>query len=1314
MNKRLHQRPTNRVFRRARLVIEPIITSFLSVLLCVPCASFGQNSPSNLNALRVEPSNSNERTTFWLLNEDGSWRVPLPNWTVDEVAQIVESREENANAAPYSIRSVDAFGAIKDDLARLTIQIEINVNDDVVRVPLGLQEGVYIPTPEEEASGKALTGGFSYEGPGYCSLDVDPKTGGYVATIQTPRSSRRRPGARRNLNAVPSTNSEASQSDATNLTETNSATPRLDVANSTGDPEEANSATPQSDVAPQSDVTNPTVVPTETNSETVSSPETESNPNVPDASSDANQDGADSSESAPQSEEKEPTSDASSTPAAAVLASTNERYAAQVVAEEEPSAPLNATRSASYRLTLELCFTVESFGDEYRFAATFPPSAGSQMRLEVPLSDLQLGSVSGAVALAPSPFSESSTEIKLRGLGRSGEKTVASWRKSSVKTVETQVVYQVENASIRVELSPRETFYDVALPIRVFGGETDVFYVVLPPDAMLIPDEIYAVDENGASLDLLGVRTLNGDDPSIGSELRFDAEEIDASAKIVEARLVKSIAFASLRLKARVSLREPTDSSKESNSNAFRSTRSISGFSLLGAAKQYGTIRTTNTQELDFSVVASYGAAPSNEETATEGEESFRLFSQPFELQAQAYERKGVVNVKPEYQILIGTRTAKLRARFQYAVYGEKIKEVRVDLRDWILTTVETTDLVNLDNLTIDKTTGETILSLKTPSDGEIVVDLTASRGLDGTDESEISLEIPNPVGDWVESAIVVVASDDNVQNVPIPESCVGLTSKLARSITPTLETPQTTQKPYYYLARQRFVKVDEEDAESKYVAKIKRLKQEIDVKVDVETTISTKGETKVRQTFIYDVKYEPLDSLSIRTPSRLLELSGSRRALNLKYFLDGKPVPPQNLQSSTDDDNSVTRRVIFDSPKIGACELTVQYEYAPLDVRSGSTSRIDLDLMQPEEGKLLSNDLTIVSPVGVELTYQEIEGRAWKLSETTQENDGTTKQTRFNSVKFETGARFTATLKLKEGLNSTIVERAWIQSWLADGKRVDRAAYRIFCDLDFVEICLPLQADLDRIVFAVDGKTIGINANAQDSLIDKKNRVLRVPVPKGKESKEFTLELSYVASNALGSYGRRNVQFPTFVDPSVWIQRVYWQVLTPFNLHIVSNPQNWTPEFFLKQSGIGIYNRIESISQDELCEWIGVESRRPIPDEVNSYLFSCFDEKESARFYLVDRAVLILIGSGTTLILGLGLIYFPIVRSRIALLLIGTVLLALGAFRPTLAAIFLQTTAFGVGLVLFVLVLTSLASFRENIKKKGAVPSTTARDVKD
>ncbi|MBQ5790593.1 MAG: hypothetical protein IIW01_09915, partial [Thermoguttaceae bacterium] len=92
---------------------------------------------------------------------------------------------------------------------------------------------------------------------------------------------------------------------------------------------------------------------------------------------------------------------------------------------------------------------------------------------------------------------------------------------------------------------------------------------------------------------------------------------------------------------------------------------------------------------------------------------------------------------------------------------------------------------------------------------------------------------------------------------------------------------------------------------------------------------------------------------------------------------------------------------------------------------------------------------------------------------------------------------------------------------------------------------------------------------------------------------------------------------------------------------------------------------------------------REPIPLEVNSYLFSGFGQPERSRLYVLDRALLILLGGGAALATGLGLLYIPFLRSRTAIFLFALTTTALVALRPYLAFLFLQTTVFGVALTL-------------------------------
>ena len=156
-----------------------------------------------------------EKPTFWLSEEDGAWRVPLPNWTLEEVMRTIDGDAERAEQTPYSIQKINAFGAVEKGVARLDVVFTVQIfSDELVRVPLGLQEGVYIPTAKPDGSAPDFNDGFSFKGPegSRCELDVDPETGAYVALVQPPQT----PTSERSADAPQDSNAENVRPDGSN------------------------------------------------------------------------------------------------------------------------------------------------------------------------------------------------------------------------------------------------------------------------------------------------------------------------------------------------------------------------------------------------------------------------------------------------------------------------------------------------------------------------------------------------------------------------------------------------------------------------------------------------------------------------------------------------------------------------------------------------------------------------------------------------------------------------------------------------------------------------------------------------------------------------------------------------------------------------------------------------------------------------------------------------------------------------------------------------------------------------------------------
>ncbi|MBP3556183.1 MAG: hypothetical protein J6K20_00555, partial [Thermoguttaceae bacterium] len=1127
-------------------------------------------------------SNLREKPTFWLSDENGAWRVPLPNWSLEEVMQTIDGDEPRDDRTPYSIQKINAFGSVKNGVARLDVVFTVQVfGDELVRVPLGLQEGVYIPVPNGDGSASPdLNDGFAFEGPegSECELDVDGETGAYLALVRPPREER-----------------NAASSDDANARRRND--------------------------------------------------------------------------------------DAS-----------------------------GRRRARQYQLTLQLCFAVETLGvDEQRLVATFPPSVNSQLLLAAPLQDAKFKSVKGAIQGAATPMDESTTYLTLHGLGRGAETTDVVWRKSKSAAEQNVVVYQVEDASIDVRLDARETVCEATLPVRVFGGETDAFKIRLPARASLVRDETFATDADGAAFEIRDL-VLTGDGATPDSSSSAGVSDADADAErsqTLEIKLAQKTNSAILKIKTRTP-------APENASSGETGVREISGFEVDGAQKQRGRVKISKAEGLDFNVVPLFGARVDveNAPALEDGEELYLFSAQPFALNAQPFVRRVVVNVKPEYQVVVGEKEATLRAKFQYSIYGAKISEFKINLRDWEFAGLASDGLVDVLNIEFNETTGETTFPLLAPTDGVVEFELTAGRELDASEDGAFAFSFPTPSASWLEPSTVVVAPVDAVELTPTLENCVDLTPKPLRALAPTLELPPLQQAPFVYQTRRRGDAAN--DAPPLFAARAQKQEQKIEIESKTDVYIDENGSQRVEQRFVYRVEREPLDSISL-----VSHALGGKTAPNLKISVDGKAVPPQNLTVESVDENQTRRRVsLADSPKIGSCVVSLQYEGETLEFDANSTRRVNVNLAQPEDGALLSNELTLYAPPSVALEYVENPKRFWRLEESGRSADGRSTFQRFSSATQEFGASFGGSLNAKDNFGSVVVDRAWLQTWLSDDARVDRVAYRLSGRRDRLAIRLPNDVRQDRVAVSLDGVPFANVADAKNGLFADA-QTLVVPIAESVRDREYVLEISYVVQpNSVGASSvsgvssskpnanRLEVQFPRFVrlpnddaqadsndgaatardltDDSVWVRRAYWQILTPYNRHIAVDPSDWTPEYVLRRDGfLGSYRRVASTSQTELCDWIGVSEREPIPLEVNSYLFSGFGQPERSRLYVLDRALLILLGGGAALATGLGLLYLPFLRSRSALFLFALTTTALVALRPYLAFLFLQTTVFGVVLTL-------------------------------
>ena len=723
----------------------------------------------------------------------------------------------------------------------------------------------------------------------------------------------------------------------------------------------------------------------------------------------------------------------------------------------------------------------------------------------------------------------------------------------------------------------------------------------------------------------------------------------------------------------------------------------LGGFEVLGAQKQHGRVKIQFPEGLNFKVTPSYGVRPILEEVqdVDEQTEQYRFFTQPFSLKAQVIVRQTRIKVKPEYQISVQQGQIELRALFQYSVHGSKVKQLSFRFGDWIINEVKSNYIVDVDKIYTEPASKEVVLPLTAGSEGFIEVELVAVRDLNRKGDL-LDFQLPLPVADWIDPAAVVIVPDDNIELIPLPEQMRMLRPRSRRSFSLYFEIPSRQQPPLMFQAEscdsRKTMARGQRVEYPVFASTIKFHTRKVQVQSQTDVLLQGREGEQIQQTLLYHVAYEPLEAVTFLVPRELQDPAA------VKITVQGKPIAPQKIvtESSDDSQSKSVRKKIFltEEPLIGNCVIVLRYGYKAVELIPKMSNKIVLSLVRPEDGTLTANRLSVNTPAGITVEHNEAEKDGWKTEENSPVTKGDTNSWLFSSLDNQESIILRGIVEARDVLGTTVIERAWLQTWLAGTTRVDRIAWKITSDQSSLLIELPRQCHQDRVSVLVNnvpyfGVATTGNETVKQRLFDRLERLV-IQVPEEFRLKPFTLEVAYTMD--VPDYDvryLREIDFPRFVGSSVWVRRSYWQVILPTKKHLVGEIAGWTPEYCNGIAWGGLFwKRVESMNQDELCGWVGVAKREKIPVDTNIYLFSSFNQPNLSFIYVADRGWLIFVGSGITLLIGLCLIYFPVLRHRGIILFLAIVFLGVCCWRPAVTLLFLQTTILGSVLTLVALFL--------------------------
>lgn len=879
-----------------------------------------------------------------------------------------------------------------------------------------------------------------------------------------------------------------------------------------------------------------------------------------------------------------------------------------------------------HQLTLRGLVNLETDVDQRRFKLSVPRAVFSELELIVPKLNA-VGQVSGGV-LASTDRSPEQTRFRVSGPSSDFGLT---WQAAEAEQARPPTALSVEG-QITSTVDGGGVDSKAALTVNAFGREFDSFQVRLPPGATLLP--VDAVDYSVSEL------------PSSGNE-----------RKLVEVRLKTKTA---LPTTVKLQTKQGHDATREG-------TFELGGFDCIGAVSQSGYLAVKVADDWQVTFVRRQGVLQSDnlppQMRGDAGVAGFLYFVQPFSLPVHVTPRQTRTSVEPTYLVRVSPHHLELDATLKYHIAGAKIFTLSLDMNGWQLDgKIEPALLINSDALVAG--VGDAVLiPLKQPATGEIEVRFKAKRPLDSNaaDNSSTAFDfgLPRPSADVVATKQLVVLADDNVVLEPHVNETSGF---LSSTLSGELRLPAHRQAPWVYQS-------DLPDPRFAADFRIAGRRLTTRVQAQVQLTAST---AEVEETLSANVSYEALESVLLQVPSVLT------RADDLQVYYQETPLAFDPAADRETDDQPAAVRVHLPQPILGPFELKLAYTVPDVDLAArmsrSTTTKFDLPLVMPGEGEFTHAAVSIASELPVDVKLAD---PAWSDERGGKSAAGALTAT---STSRPTSIALGISPIDNTARDSLVIEREWVQTWLTPDQRLERAVFRFQSRSDRLALRLPPGVSDGR--YRLDGEVV-----AAENPDDRSSQRF-LPLPSGDSSEEtHVLEITYEVPRRSGEWGRLALAMPGLLN-GVGAHPIYWQVVLPHDEFLLAGPSTLTGEFLWAWQTLTWVRRPMRDTTD-LEFWSGSRVReQPLPQSLNTYLFSGMSLPENLEMVTISRAELLLFGSGVVLVLGLLWIYVPALRRAAWLFAIFVLALSASAAWPDLALLFVQAGVLGVLLVLLAAVI--------------------------
>lgn len=901
-------------------------------------------------------------------------------------------------------------------------------------------------------------------------------------------------------------------------------------------------------------------------------------------------------------------------------------------------------------VTFQIVIPLQHDGAEITLPLNCPRTLLSQLKLHVS-SAITEARVSGGTMMSQKSGASDGTDIDVSGLVGTCRLT---WQAASQ---EAPAIGTILNAlgAIHINVDGRGMRTDARLTVRSYGGAFDQFRVRLPVGAQLVQ----------AASD------------ATGSQYRIRVESDTSQNSSGKQETTGQVVVVELPEKQQGPIVVNLTTQQSGGLEARNQDISLGGFEVIGAVRQYGDIALTVSD--DWQARWELGAYvrqvdPSELDSSlqsTNPTAAFQYDRQPWSTLVRIARRQLRVHVTPTYELECLPEEARLGVKLAYQVFGSRAFEFRVELNGWEMTgdPVESGSLVDQDRIVVTPE-GTLLLPLSQASTRRAEVSFTLKRSLN-RDATHLELPFPVPAADSIGTGELNVHSAPDVDLLPDLPGSTGLATLSAPDIADGTSADGATDLHYRTLLPAAIFVAD-------------RTSRTRVITTDSSTEIQVAEDSAhVAMQTNYLVRFEPIAELSFEVPAelspdtsdleiRLMTLVSTGNATDSDQGLLLHPV--FNKEEASTANIAATRivRCMLPRPGIGKFIAAIRYRIR-VPISTGNRTQWAVPLIAPVDGRTTANRVTLNPPRGLAFDLgSQAEDVTWKREELTQHSAERTKF-QFVASKAELQLPLVIHTTRTDTPAATVVDRVWLQTWLARDIEQDRAAYLIRSTGSQLTVELPPDVASNEVEVLVDRQPAEIMSRALGRLIVRLQSSSR-PVD---DSTAHTVELRWRRPYDHELLARHRFTPPQIDEGSTALSQLYWQIVLPGDEHIVGAPDHLVPAHEWQWFKV-FWGHQPLKTQPELEEWVGATQQLAPSEGQNQYLYSGLLPVATIELSTAPRWIIVFIASVIVLAIACAWISVP-PDYRLRITLAGCAVLALLAVAyPTAGLLAAQAAILG------------------------------------